>query len=180
MNLQSSRLRMTEITWDDLDNIHHLHSIAEVDEFNTLGIPQDLSDTREVLQPIIDDQSLPVRRLYMWKIIEKSSRSFIGVCGMTLSRDKFRTGEIYYKLRPSSWGKGYATEVAKTLIKAGFEDFGLHRVEAGVATPNAASIRVLEKAGMTREGVRRKILPIRGEWMDNYHYAIVEDDPRNY
>lgn len=180
MNLLSSRLRMTEITWDDLDNIHHLHSIAEVDEFNTLGIPQDLSDTKEVMQPIIDDQSLPVRRLYMWKISEKTSKSFIGVCGMTLSRDKFRIGEIYYKLRPSSWGKGYATEVAKTLIKAGFEDFCLHRVEAGVATPNTASIRVLEKAGMTREGLKRKILPIRGEWMDNYHYAIVEDDPRNY
>jgi hypothetical protein len=35
-------------------------------------------------------------------------------------------------------------------------------------------------AGMTREGLRRKILPIRGEWKDNYHYAIVEDDPRDY
>lgn len=99
---------------------------------------------------------------------------------MTLSQDKFRLGEIYYKLRPLFWGRGYATEVAKTLIKAGFEDFELHKVEAGVATENKASIRVLEKAGMIREGLRRKILPIRGEWMDNYHYAIVEDDPRNY
>jgi hypothetical protein len=35
-------------------------------------------------------------------------------------------------------------------------------------------------AGMTREGLRRKILPIRGEWKDNYHYAIVEDDLRDY
>ena len=180
MNLQSTRLRMVEISWEDLDNIHHLHTIAEVDEFNTLGIPQNLDDTVEVLKPVIDDQTLPVRRLYMWKIIEKSSKLFIGVCGMTLTRDKFRMAEIYYKLRPRSWGKGYATEVAKTLIKSGFEDFGVHRIEAGVATQNTASVRVLEKAGMTREGLRRKILPIRGEWMDNYHFAIVEDDPRDY
>jgi RimJ/RimL family protein N-acetyltransferase len=180
MNLESARLRLIEISWDDLDNIHHLHTIAEVDEFNTLGIPEDVDETREVIRPVIDDQKLPVRRLYMWKIIEKSSDVFLGVCGLTLSRDKFRLGEIYYKLRPLYWGKGYATEVAKTLIKSGFEDFDLHKVEAGVATENRASIRVLEKAGMIREGLRRKILPIRGKWIDNYHYAIIEDDPRNY
>lgn len=180
MNLASERLQLIEISWDDLDNIHHLHTIAEVDEFNTLGIPETINETKEVIQPIIDDQTLPIRRLYMWKILEKKSGIFLGVCGLTLSRDKFRLGEIYYKLRPLFWGKGYATEVAKTLIKAGFEDFDLHKVEAGVAVENKASIRVLEKAGMTREGVRRKILPIRGEWHDNYHYAIVEDDPRDY
>jgi len=56
----------------------------------------------------------------------------------------------------------------------------LHKVEAGVATGNVKSIRVLEKVGMTREGLRRKILPIRGEWIDHYHYAIVESDKRNY
>ena len=51
---------------------------------------------------------------------------------------------------------------------------------AGVATENIQSIRVLEKSGMTREGLRRKVLPIRGEWVDNYEYAIVEDDPRDF
>ena len=81
---------------------------------------------------------------------------------------------------PKYWGKGYATEVAKGLIKVGFEEFKLHRVEAGVATDNVPSIRVLEKCGMIREGLRRKILPIRGEWKDNYHYAIIEDDSRDY
>jgi len=180
MNLESERLQLIEISWKDLENIHHLHTIAEVDEFNTLGIPKNIEETKDVIRPIIDDQTLPVRRLYMWKIVEKSSGRFLGVCGLTLSRDKFRLGEIYYKLRPLFWGKGYATEVAQALIKAGFEDFDCHKIEAGVATENKASIRVLEKVGMIREGVRRKILPIRGKWYDNYHYAIVEDDPRHY
>ncbi len=81
---------------------------------------------------------------------------------------------------PAHWGYGFATEVTNALIKCGFEDFNLHKVEAGVATENYKSIRVLEKSGMIREGLRRKILPIRGEWKDNYHYAIVEDDPRDY
>ncbi len=49
-----------------------------------------------------------------------------------------------------------------------------------MATDNIASVKVLEKAGMENEGVRRKILPIRGEWKDNYHFAIVEDDPGDW
>ncbi|GAH86271.1 unnamed protein product, partial [marine sediment metagenome] len=100
--------------------------------------------------------------------------------GMKLSLDKFKLGEIYYNLSPDNWGQGYATEIAKTLVKLGFEDLKLHKVEAGVATENVRSIGVLEKAGMTREGLRRKILPIRGVWKDNYHYAIVEDDSRDF
>jgi ribosomal-protein-alanine N-acetyltransferase len=55
MNLESTRLQLIEIAWDDLDNIHHLHGIAEVDEFNTLGIPETIEETKAVIQPIIDD-----------------------------------------------------------------------------------------------------------------------------
>lgn len=180
MNISTARLDLIEITWDDLPDIHHLHSIAEVDEYNTLGLPQDEEETKEIIRPVIEGQKDEVQRFYMWKIIGKEPDSFFGVAGMTLSADRFRLGEIYYKLLPKYWGKGYATEVAKGLIKAGFEQFNLHKMEAGVATDNIPSVRVLEKSGMIREGLRRKILPIRGEWKDNYHYAIVEDDPRNY
>ena len=95
---------------------------------------------------------------------------------MFLTADRFKSGEFYYKFYPEFWGNGYATETAKAMINTGFTNLKLHRIEAGVATQNHASIRVLEKCGMKREGLHRKILPIRGEWKDNYHYAIVEDE----
>ena len=180
MEIITERLLLREINWNDLEDIHRLHSVPEVDEFNTLGIPGDLEETRELIRPDIDAKNKDQQSRYTWRIIEQYSADFIGLAGMMLSNDKFRLGEIYYKLLPAYWGKGYATEVAKNLIMTGFEKFQLHKIEAGVATDNERSIRVLEKAGMTREGLRRKILPIRGEWKDNYHYAIVEDDPRDY
>ena len=107
-------------------------------------------------------------------------KEFIGLAGMPLSADKYRLGEIYYKLLPKHWGKGYATEVAKTLIIFGFAQLNLHRIEAGAAIDNYRSINVLEKAGMTREGIGRKILPIRGVWKDACYYVIVEDDERDW
>ncbi|NQU51502.1 MAG: GNAT family N-acetyltransferase [Bacteroidetes bacterium] len=180
LNLETERLILSEITIDDLENIHQLHSIPEVDEFNTLGIPKTIKDTENIIMPLFEAKQKIPRNSYTWKIILKETDTFIGLAGFFLSNDKFRLGEIYYKLNPDYWGNGYATELSKQLVILGFNDFNLHKVEAGVATGNIKSIRVLEKSGMTREGLRRKILPIRGEWKDNYHYAIVEDDPRNY
>ena len=179
-SLETERLILKEIAKSDLENIHRLHSIPEVDEFNTLGIPKTMSETGKIILPLIEARLKYPRGSYTWKIILKETNQFIGLAGLTLSNDRFKLGEIYYKLHPDFWGIGYATEIAKRLIKSGFEDFSLRKVEAGVATENTKSIRVLEKVGMTREGLRRKILPIRGEWKDNYHYAIVENDKRDY
>ncbi|MDX8337924.1 GNAT family protein [Draconibacterium sp. IB214405] len=180
LEIETDRLILSEVTINDLENIHKLHLMPEVDEFNTMGIPKTINETEEFLQPVIEAQDAIPRASYMWKVVLKNTNEFIGVAGYSLSNNKFKLGEIYYKLDPAYWGNGYATELAKRLVVLGFEYFNLHKVEAGVATKNVKSIRVLEKIGMTREGLRRKILPIRGEWIDNYHYAILEDDKRNY
>lgn len=178
--LESNQLLLKEITWDDLENIHQLHSYPEVDKYNTLGIPANIEETRSVIKPIIEDQHRIPRKRINLAISLKSTSEFIGLIGISLSANRFKLGEIFYNIIPEQWNKGYATEAAKTVIKFGFEQLHLHKIEAGVATENTASIKVLEKLGMTREGLRRKILPIRGRWKDNYHYAIVEDDKRDY
>ena len=69
-----------------------------------------------------------------------------------------------------------AYEALNKLLDFGFNDMRLHRIEAGCAVENIASSKVLEKVGMTKEGMKRKKLPIRGEWKDNYFYAILEED----
>lgn len=180
MELETLRLKLKEITPDDINDIHRLYSFPEIDEYNTMGIPESIDETIEIVRLMIDVQQTEERKSYTWKSVRKDSNEFVGTAGINLSANRFKMGEIFYELFPSQWGQGFATEVAKALIKAGFEVFHLHRVEAGVATENIRSIRVLEKSGMTREGIKRKILPIRGEWKDNYHYAIVEDDRRDY
>lgn len=178
MKIETSRLILITITEEDLEYIHKLHSIPEVDRYNTLGIPENLEETRKLVEPVIAAQGNTPRKDYTFKIRLKESEEDIGLAGITLSLDRFRLGEIYFKLAPAYWGSGYATEVSKVLIETGFEVLKLHKVEAGADTENAASIKVLEKSGMVREGLRRKILPIRGEWRDGYLYAITEDDPR--
>jgi RimJ/RimL family protein N-acetyltransferase len=174
--LESERLVLKEITLEDLNDIHALHSIKEVDEYNTLGIPKDIQDTKDFMKPILHDQQSKERKQICWSIRGTSGNDFIGIAGLIFFARRFKMAEIYFKLSPVYWGKGYATELADRILQFAFNDLNLHRIEAGVATENIKSIRVLEKLGMTREGSRRKILPIRGEWVDNYHYGILEEE----
>lgn len=173
--LKTERLTLTELDLKDLPKIHELHSLPETDEFNTMGIPADIHVTERLLADWIGIRELEPRMKYVFKI-EDVDRNFIGLIGLNMGKPNYLTGEVWYKLHKDFWNKGYATEALKALLEFCFSDLKLHRIEAGCAVENHGSIRVLEKAGMTREGHTRKKLPIRGEWVDNYFYAILEED----
>ena len=68
MELNTKRLIIREAAWDDLDDIFFLESSPEVDEFNTLGIPDNKKITRDHLRPYIQDQKAEVRKKYCWSI----------------------------------------------------------------------------------------------------------------
>lgn len=178
MNFESSRLLFQEIEEEDIPLIHRLNSFEEVARFNTIGVPSGLSITADILRPLLENKKEKVRTNYFWLLRSKTSQVFIGAIGLNLAPPKKSRAEFHYSLLPEQWGNGYATEAVQRIIDFSFDDLHLHRLTAGVATGNHASVRVLEKAGMTREGIGREILPIRGKWYDNYSYSILESDPR--
>ncbi len=72
----------------------------------------------------------------------------IGFCGF----DHLWGGaeiEIGYWLAPEYWGKGLATEAAQAVMQYGKERLGLQQIVAVAQPANRASIRVMEKLGMT-------------------------------
>ncbi len=178
MQLHTNRLYLREVTPADLNDIHILHSLPESARYNTLDIPENIEETRKILDEWIALQSDRPYRNYVFAIEKNTDRQFIGLIAMKMADPKFRSAEIWYKLHVDHWNQGFATEALKRIIAFGFDELRLNRIEAGCAVANKASIKVLENAGMIREGNKRKALPIRGEWFDNYEYAILKDDPR--
>jgi RimJ/RimL family protein N-acetyltransferase len=87
-----------------------------------------------------------------------------------------KIAEIGYCLNRSYWGKGYGTEVAASLIEFGFKDLKMHRIVAMCDPKNIGSWKIMEKNGMTREGVLRENKIIRGNWRDSYIYSILEHE----
>jgi len=171
----TTRLKLRLVEMADLEAVHELHHRAETDQYNTLGIPKDLEETNVIVDSWITDHQKRTIKNYTFAI-ELEKGGFIGLIALKLSSSKFNSAEVWYKINVDFWNKGYATEAIKAVMSFGFSRLKLHRIEAGCAVENLASIRVLEKAGMTREGRKRQILPLKTGWMDNFEFAILEEE----
>ena len=110
---------------------------------------------------------------HQWAVREKGL--CVGRVMLSVNR-RFRTGTVAYYLAESAWGKGYMTELLRRVIAFCFDDLDLNRVEAAHFARNPASGKVMEKAGMTREGVARQKYWKDGEPLDAVLYAAIKSD----
>ena len=86
--------------------------------------------------------------------------------------------ELGYWVGVPFWNRGYCTEAARAIIGFGFSELGLHRVQARHLTRNPASGRVMQKAGMTFEGIHRGSMRKWDRFEDLAMYAILATDAR--
>ena len=103
-----------------------------------------------------------------WSLRDLDSGAFVGRGGIRwIEVDGEGTvAEVGYALVPERWGEGLATEVAREAVRVGRDDLGLDRI-VGLALPtNAASRRVLEKAGLeySRDAVYKGFASVLYDW----------------
>jgi len=82
----------------------------------------------------------------------------------------------YWMGKPHA-GKGHMAKAVRAAAGFAFETLRLHRLEAACLPHNAASMRLLEGVGFTREGYARAYLKINGVWQDHVLYGLLEQDP---
>jgi [ribosomal protein S5]-alanine N-acetyltransferase len=175
MPIQTARLTIRLLREADIESVHHLHSVPETDTFNTLGIPDSIQTSATIVAEWLAAGAINPRISYVCCIELKDTDQFIGLIALHLAAPKFSRAEVWYKIHVSYWNQGYATEALTGILDFGFNQLKIHRIEAGCAVENIASAKVLEKAGMIKEGMKRRNLPIRGEWVDSFSYAVLEE-----
>ena len=84
--------------------------------------------------------------------------------------------ELGWGVHPASWGRGFATEAARAVMRWLFDGRGVDRVFARCNAENAASWRVMEKLGMQREACLRQHRLLRGQRYDELIYGILRDE----
>jgi RimJ/RimL family protein N-acetyltransferase len=146
--VETQRLVLRRFTMADVDNLVSLDADPDVMHFITGGRPTPRDE--------IENEVLPAFLAYyerfdgygFWAAIEKPAGEFLGWFHFR-PREGACLGEaeLGYRLRKSAWGKGYATEGSRALIRKGFTEFGVQRVVAEAMAVNLASRRVMEKAG---------------------------------
>jgi RimJ/RimL family protein N-acetyltransferase len=116
---------------------------------------------------------------WAWAAIEKSSGEFLGWFSLRPPEDADSDdAELGYRLRSSTWNKGYGTEGAHAVICKGFRELGLKRIFAQTMAVNVASRRVMEKAGLTlvRTFHQNWPDPIDGTEHGEVEYALCKPD----
>lgn len=103
----------------------------------------------------------------------------VGIAGLHVEPYPWGYGEVGYMVHPDYWGHGYATDAVRCLVRYAFDERRLNKVGADVYAPNEGSQRVLEKAGLEREGVRRDHVFVDGEHVDLYEYGLLEAEWRD-
>lgn len=101
------------------------------------------------------------------------------VGGITLGGIRYgvsQSAHIGYWIGEKYAGRGFMPEAIDLVTAYSFQKLGLHRIEAACIPDNHRSIRVLEKAGFSREGLLRSYLRINGAWRDHLLYALLATD----
>ena len=106
-----------------------------------------------------------------------SNSKLIGTISLSnIVRGAFLSCFLGYKLDYEYLNKGLMTEALELVIKKGFTELSLHRIEANAMPRNIRSKRVLEKSGFMNEGISRKYLKINGKWEDHEHFVLLNSE----
>jgi RimJ/RimL family protein N-acetyltransferase len=119
-----------------------------------------IDDTLAFLRRIIADNQEGVSAGYL--IFSRTAGTLLGSVGGRIQESRMQFG---YCLARDAWGKGYATEAARTFVGAVMENPFIWRIQAYCDVENRASAHVLEKSGLTLEGTLRRymVMPNLGD-----------------
>ncbi|HZS04621.1 MAG TPA: GNAT family N-acetyltransferase [Blastocatellia bacterium] len=165
--IRTTNLRLRPFTPDDVDNIRRL--------WTDPGVRKYLWDDEVISR---DEAASAVQKsvelfgrdgLGLWAVFPGEEDPLIGFGGYWFFHEPPEL-QILYGIAPTHWGRGLAVEVARAMIRYGFEHLRLDQIVGSTDAPNQASRRVMEKAGMKFE----KQVDQNG--LDTMYYTIVRED----
>lgn len=113
---------------------------------------------------------------YDFAVVLRENGKMIGTCGFSSFDFANNGAEIGYVINPEYRGNGYADEAVSRIMAFGFTELDLRRIEARYIVNNDSSRRVMEKCGMTFEGIHRSAVLLKGKYADVGYYSILFDE----
>ena len=172
--LGTKRLILRKMRLDDAHDVFEYASDPEVANYVTWDAHENIEDSRRFLQSII--QHYENKEVASWGVVFRDNNKFIGTCGFMWWLPGDARAEIGYAMSRQYWGKGLMTEAVREVISFGFERMMLNRIEAQCMAQNIGSERVMQKNGMTIEGIRREATFRKGAYHDLKIYSILKKE----
>lgn len=174
MQLYTERLVLRDITMEDQQDIFDYRSDAEANKFQG-WIPETLEEVESFILRNTKEFNQP-ESWYQLLITDKETKMVIGDIGVHFTGDENAQVELGITLNTSFQGKGYASEALKGIIGYLFNDLHKHRITASVDSDNTASILLMERIGLRKEGHFVKSLFWKNKWVDDIIYAVLREE----
>lgn len=172
--LITPRLMLRPFTLDDAPAVRELAGQWEIAE-TTVSIPHPYEEGVAEEWIRTHQEAFDKGEAVNFAIALRSDGLLIGAIGMSINWSN-RLAEMGYWIGKPYWNRGYCTEAAREVLRYAFETLGLNRVQARHMTKNPASGRVMQKIGMTYEGLLRQSIFRWGKFEDAAIYSILRDE----
>ena len=168
--MRTKRLLLRPFEPTDVEDVLAYASDPEVARYRPLPEPYTRRDAEEfIAHRILADWSAQAE----FAIVIESR--VIGAIGLHITQEH-QIAELGYLIGRRLWGRGIAPEAGKPVIDWAFQHYNLHKVYARTDVRNRQSWRVMEKLGMTRDGVLRGHWKLRDEHVDLVYYSLLRDE----
>ena len=172
--LETPRLLLRPFQDSDLEAFVAYRSDPIIARYQEWEAPYSIANALAFIDDMKQKQPALPGEWYQIAIVLKTSRELIGDCAFEVSVEDGQQAIIGYTLARPFQGSGYATEAVTGLLNYLFGDLKLHRVIARCDVENFASIRLLERIGMRREGCYLESFCSKGEWRNEYEYGLLQ------
>ncbi len=170
--LETERLILRKMVLNDAEAVFAYASNSEVSRYTLWETHRSIEDSRAFLE--FATQKYENGGEPDWGIVYRGNGCLVGACGLVNWEAEHARAEVGFVLSREYWGRGLMSEAVRAILRFGFERMNLNRIEARCIAENAASARVMEKAGMVYEGTLRQREYIKGAYRDIKLYAILK------
>lgn len=170
--IETPRLRLRAAREDDAPALLEVFADNEVTRYWSSQPWTEIAQARERIAR--DLQGLQSGADLVLMIERMEDQRLLGRCTLFRIDHSCRRAEVGYALTRQAWGQGYITEALQSLLRYGFEQLELNRVEADVDPRNTASMRVLQRLGFQQEGLLRERWIVAGEVSDSAMFGMLQ------
>ncbi|MEN1938905.1 GNAT family N-acetyltransferase [Paenibacillus sp. 102] len=170
--LETKRFLLKKLDLYDLDSLFKIYSDPQTTTYVPREVHKTKDETRVLLENMIETNKED--KSFIWSILSKEHQKVIGTCGIwKLLHNSASLGAVIGSMY---WGKGVIVEALEELIKFGFQELDLNRIEGRCDVRNTASERVMQKLKMTYEGTLRQSIIIDGMYCNSKVYSLLKHE----
>src|SRR4029450_1906143 len=158
--LETPRLVLRALAPSDADDVFAYAANPDIAQYTLWSAHTTIEDSPQFIAWIRGGS------LACWAIVQPATGQVIGTSFLHSHHAQHQRAEIAFNLAKATWGRGYATEAAQAVIRAGFTHYSLNRIEGACMLGNVASARVMEKVGMRFEGILRQYVFAKNAFHD--------------